>query len=361
MAGHTWLEDLIDLHALGVPAVWAPWVGGLVHAVLIGGVLGVALRFAERVLAVRGAGALSAAVGTLRRPLPRVGVWLGALETVRGLPIPERLRGATEATLASCALLMVASATLHAGAVGLVARAGEPDAPRWLRPHTVPMGVLLWRVLAGSLAAYGLARTWALDLTGWLASAGVLGIAVGFAAQETVSNLFAGFFILADRPYRVGDLVALEDGTKGRVLDIGIRSTRIRSVDGAVVVLPNHKMASGRIVNLTAEEGSCTRVSITVQVAYDADLQLVRRVLLEAIHGLPELANDGPEHAPTVRLQALADSGITVVIHAFSKPEDRDALLDGMISATVTALAREGVRIPFPTVEVQLPQEGSTG
>lgn len=360
MTGRTWLEDLIDLNALGVHAAWAPLIGGLVHALLIGGVLSITLRTAEQLLTRQGAAATSTAVRTLRKPLPRVGIWLGALETVRGLPLPDRFRGGAEALLASCALLMVASAALHAGAVGLSARAEEPDAPRWLRPHTVPMGVLLWRVLVGSLAAYGLARTWALDLTGWLASAGVLGIAVGFAAQETVSNLFAGFFILADRPYRVGDLVALEDGTKGRVLDIGIRSTRIRSADGAVVVLPNHKMASGRIINLTAEEGACTRVSITVQVAYDADLVLVRRVLLDAIAALPELDRRGAETAPTVRLQALADSGITVAIHAFAKPEDRDALLDGMISATVATLSREGVKIPFPTVEVQLPQDGQS-
>ena len=358
MQARTWLEDVIDLSTVGIPPAWAPLVGGAAHALLIGGGVSLGLRLAERLLRGREAHALASAVATLRKPLPRLGLWLGALETIRGLPLPERFLGAAEALLGSGALLMVAGATLHAGSVGLVARAEEPDAPRWLRPHTVPMGVLVWRVLIGSLAAYGLARTWALDLTGWLASAGVLGIAVGFAAQETVSNLFAGFFILADRPYRVGDLVALEDGTKGRVLDIGIRSTRIKSSDGAVVVLPNHKMASGRIVNLTAEDGACSRVSITVSVAYDADLEVVRRVLLEAISRLPELIPHHPDTAPTVRLQALAESGITVAVHAFSKPEDRDALLDGMIGTTVATLARAGVKIPFPTVEVQLPAEG---
>ena len=152
MTGRTWLEDLIDLNALGVHAAWAPLIGGLVHALLIGGVLSITLRIAEQLLTRQGAAATSTAVRTLRKPLPRVGIWLGALETVRGLPLPDRFRGGAEALLASCALLMVASAALHAGAVGLSARAQEPDAPRWLRPHTVPRGVLLWRVLVGSLA-----------------------------------------------------------------------------------------------------------------------------------------------------------------------------------------------------------------
>ena len=88
-----------------------------------------------------------------------------------------------------------------------------------------------WLLIAIALGTYMVLQVWSVDVTGWLASAGIVGIAVGFAAKDTLANLFSGVFILADRPYKLGDYVNLSSGERGKVTHIGIRSTRLLTRD----------------------------------------------------------------------------------------------------------------------------------
>jgi MscS family membrane protein len=86
-------------------------------------------------------------------------------------------------------------------------------------------------------------------MTAWLASAGIIGIAVGFAAKDTLANLFSGVFILADSPYKLGDYVVLEDNSRGKVTQIGLRSTRMLTRDDVEVTVPNSIMGNTKIIN----------------------------------------------------------------------------------------------------------------
>ena len=147
--------------------------------------------------------------------------------------------------------------------------------------RTLPMFRNLSNVLLFGAAAYFLFLVWGLDVTAWLASAGILGIAVGFGAKDTVANFFAGVFILADSPYKIGDFIVLDTGERGRVTQIGLRSTRLLTRDDIEVTVPNAVMGNTKIVNETGGPTEKERVRIKVACAYGSDIDRVKQVLLE--------------------------------------------------------------------------------
>jgi small-conductance mechanosensitive channel len=120
-----------------------------------------------------------------------------------------------------------------------------------------------------------------------LAGAGIFGVSIGFAAKETIADILAGIFLIADRPIRVKDRVKIEQigrhwGGWGDVEDIGLRRTRIRNTDGVSVNYPNSLLANSVITNFSYSD-SPVRVRIRLQVDYAADLELSKKLIIEAI------------------------------------------------------------------------------
>ena len=120
---------------------------------------------------------------------------------------------------------------------------------------------------------------WDLNVTGWLASAGIVGIAVGFAAKDSLATIFAGVTILAYAPYKLGDVLRLENGDRGRVSEISLRTTRIITRDQIEIIIPNTMMANSRLINESGGPGQVIRVTTRVGVAYGSDIDEVRRLL----------------------------------------------------------------------------------
>ena len=107
------------------------------------------------------------------------------------------------------------------------------------------------KVLLVALTIYFLFLSWDIDVTAWLASAGIVGLALSFAAKDTLSNLFAGVSIVMDAPYKAGDFIILESGERGVVTDIGLRSTRILTRDDVEITVPNGIIGNSRITQST--------------------------------------------------------------------------------------------------------------
>ena len=221
--------------------------------------------------------------------------------------------------------------------------------------RTQPLFDLTLKAFILGASAYWLMVAWDIDPTGWLASAGILGIAVGFAAQESLGNLFAGIFIVTDAPYKLDDYLVLPDGTRGRVTDIGLRSTRMLTNDGVEVTLPNREMAAVRITNESGGPSERSRVRVVVEVAYGTDLEAARAVMLgaaaEVDHILPA-ASDAP---PICRFRAFQGSGIEAeVVGWVPLPEQREWALDALLVAVYDALNAADIEIPYSTHVVQL-------
>jgi len=132
-----------------------------------------------------------------------------------------------------------------------------------------------------------------------LAGAGIAGVAIGFAAKETLADILSGIFLIADRPLRIGDRVMLERigrhwGTWGDVVDIGIRRTQIRNTDGVIVNYPNSVLASSIIKNFSFLKQP-VRVRIRFQVGYEADIDLTRIIALKAIYSISDVVPDSAD------------------------------------------------------------------
>lgn len=176
-----------------------------------------------------------------------------------------------------------------------------------------------------------------------IAGLGIAGLAVGLAAQETMANIFAGFAILWDRPFRLGDTVTIA-GNQGQVSEIGLRSTRIRTFDQREVILPNKEVIQQPIVNHST--APAMRIDAGVQVAYGVPVQRVREVLIAAAReGLPVL--DSPE--PQVIVTALGDSGVSIEIRVWvADPLAPASSRNRLLEVTKQALEKAGIEIPFP-------------
>ena len=176
-----------------------------------------------------------------------------------------------------------------------------------------------------------------------IAGLGILGLAVGLAAQESLGNVVAGLTILWDRPYRVGDNVTIA-GTFGRVQEIGLRTTRILTVERLDAILPNREIVKEMIVNHTANPQ--LRLGVPVSIAYKEDSREARRVLVAAVAG-HRLIREEP--APAVVVTELAESGVNLEVRVWLRDphEEREALFE-FIELAKIALDEAGIEIPFP-------------
>jgi len=206
-------------------------------------------------------------------------------------------------------------------------------------------------------AAFMVCEAWNIDTSGWLASAGVIGVAVGFASQETLSNLIAGVFILADAPYKLGDFLDLGGGTRGRVIEIGIRTTRLMTIEDVEIIVPNSLMASSQIVNQSGGPSVQFRVTVDTGVAYGSDIDVVRNILIEEAKGTQGVAT---RPAPQVRFKAMADSALIFGLNVWvNEPGLKDPVVDQLNTRIYKRLVAEGIEIPYPKQDVYMHQVSS--
>ena len=178
-----------------------------------------------------------------------------------------------------------------------------------VQPRTQPIFEIIIKILVVGSALYLLLLSWNVNVTGWLASAGVLGIAIGFAAKDTLANFFSGIFILADAPYKLGDYVVLGAGERGRITNIGIRSTRVLTNDDIEIIIPNAVIANGKIMNESGGPYEKERIRVKVSVAYGSDIDRVKEIMLKEMQA-EELILEFPE--PRVRFRTFGDSGLNI-------------------------------------------------
>ena len=234
------------------------------------------------------------------------------------------------------------------------ANAAVSENTPFINEQTRPLFVNVSAAVIVMLAVYFGFIVWGINLTAWLAGAGVAGIAIGFAAKDTLANLISGVFILADAPYKVGDMIVLDSGERGTVTNIGLRSTRILTRTDTEITIPNSVMNGSKIVNETGGPHKKFRVSATVGASYDADPEHVERVLLEVAKN-EELVCDDPE--PSVRFTAFGDSSMDFALNFWvEEPALRAKALHAVNKAIYAAFAKEGIEIPFPQRDVHLKQ-----
>jgi len=205
---------------------------------------------------------------------------------------------------------------------------------------------------------YAIFVIWQIDMTAWLASAGIVGIAVGFAAKDTLSNLFSGIFIIADAPYKVGDYVVLDQGHRGKVTNIGLRSTRILTRDDIEITVPNSIMGNSTIINQSGGHHKKMRLRLQVGVAYGTDIDLVRSILMDIAREDPLVCSTPP---PRVRFRVFGASSLDFELLCWvDDPELRGRVMDSLNDAVYKKFEEHKIEIPYAKQDLYikgLPQQ----
>ncbi len=223
-------------------------------------------------------------------------------------------------------------------------------ASKWLRTWITGLMTPQAGLVAGRLAFYlGMAvllitslNELGFSLAPLLGAAGVLGIALGFASQTSVSNLISGIFLIAERPFVVGDLIEV-GGVTGFVLSIDSISVKLRTFDNKMVRIPNETMVKSQVTNIT--RFPIRRLDVLVGVAYKEDVARVRRILLEVAQRNP-LALMEPE--PIVVFEGFGESSIDFKVGIWTTRQNFLAVKNGIQAEIKAAFDEAGIEIPFP-------------
>jgi small-conductance mechanosensitive channel len=196
-----------------------------------------------------------------------------------------------------------------------------------------------------------------ISVTPLLASLGVGSLAVALALQDTLANLFAGVYVIVDKPVEPGDYIRLEGGEEGFVARVGWRSTRIRTRPNNIVVVPNTKLVSSVLVNYNRPSPELA-VLVNVGVHYDSDLRRVDRVTTEVAREVMQTVRGGvPTFEPFIRYHTFGDSAVqfTVILRA-TDFDVHNTVIHEFVMRLHERYRREDIQIPFPIRTLDLPR-----
>ena len=201
----------------------------------------------------------------------------------------------------------------------------------------------------------------ALDVVGinvmpFIAGAGVAGIAIGFAAKDTLSNLIAGVLLIIDRPFEVGDRIEVWSAPSGSaswgdVIDIGLRATKIKTTDNIVIIIPNNEIMKRDIVNYTIITAKI-RVRVNIGIAYEADINRAKAIIIDVARRM-DWAAETP--APKVVVRNFGDSSVDLQLRVWIKEARRRMdTISFVIDQVKEAFDQTGIEIPYPKRDVQI-------
>jgi small-conductance mechanosensitive channel len=281
----------------------------------------------------------------LHRPIFITFVLTGLALATRRLDLPESPEFVTLGVLRTIAIFIWYAFLRGLVQLLLTAARRRPTA-KHVHSSILPLLDTVIKVILLALAIYFIFLAWNINVTAWIASAGIVGLALSFAAKDTLSNLFAGVSIVADAPYKTGDFIILESGERGVVTHIGLRSTRILTRDDVEITIPNGIIGNSKIINEAGGPSAKHRIRVAVGVAYGSDIDQV-------ISALDGVAADNQQVCkvpePRVRFRKFGESSLDFELLCWiERPVDRGRLTHELNCAVYKAFAEEKITIPFP-------------
>ncbi|WP_019557481.1 mechanosensitive ion channel family protein [Thiomicrorhabdus arctica] len=289
--------------------------------------------------------ALAFSLNTIRFPISATIILIGVNTVLGSWDLPNTLEHSLPGLVTTINIIVWGQFLYRASQYSLKNLSQQYIEGSLIRPQTLPLLDNVSAVLIILVILYLLFITWNIDMTAWLASAGIIGIAIGFAAKDSIANLLSGVFILADSPYKINDYIVIDSGERGKVTHIGLRSTRILTRDDLEINIPNAIIANGKIVNESSGRHIKSRTRIAVSVAYGSDIDQVKALLMDEAVKESQICDD-PE--PRVRFRSFGASGLELELLVWiDDPEIRGRVRDSLNSSIYKRFAIEGVEIPY--------------
>ena len=282
----------------------------------------------------------------MHRPIFTTVAMMGLILATVQLDLPQILLLATIGVIKTLLVLIWLTFGLRLSSIMLGAMKGQEDRFQFVQQTTEPLLKNAVAVLMFVAATYTILIAWDVNVTGLVASAGILGLALSFAAQDTLANLFAGVAILADRPYQIGHYIILDSGERGQVTHIGLRSTRLLTRDDVEISIPNSVMGNAKIVNEAGGPPARYRIRTSVGVAYGSDIDKVMEVLVGVA---TEHAKGYSDPEPRARFRTFGESSLDFDLLCWIElPADRGIVSHELNCAIYKQFEAAGVTIPFP-------------
>lgn len=298
-------------------------------------------------------------IALLHRPLFWSVLFIGLLTAILPLQLSSIATDVIQSIIATLFIIIWSGFLVRISRIVLRGMSSRTHAQSLVRPQTQPLFENLGFILVLIIAVYFIFRAWHIDMTAWLASAGIVGIAIGFAAKDTLANLFSGVFILADAPYKLGDYVVLDSGERGKVTAIGLRSTRLLTRDDVEITIPNAIMGNTRIINESGGPHEKFRIRVSIGVAYGSDIDQVKAILMDIASNEPQVCTD-PE--ARVRFRTFGASSLDIDLLCWvNTPEERGRVLDALNTTIYKRFKQEGVEIPYSKQDLyikEMPKQG---
>jgi len=297
-------------------------------------------------------------VKMLEAPIMQTSVLFALAVSVQMLRLPDSIELLSLRIFLTLMVIFWGKAWLSATPVILAELEANHDRFQLFQPRTVPLFDIGIKLLLFGVLAYFVFIIWDIDATAWLASAGIIGIAVGFAAQDTLANLISGVSIIADKPYKIGDYIVLDSTERGIVTHVGIRSTRILTRDDIEVSIPNAVIGSAKITNESGGPWVKQRIRVPVSVAYGSDTEKVVSILEEIAHDSTGIV---AQPAARVRMRAFGDSALDFELLGWiSSPDLRGLVIHQLLLEIDKRFREEGIEIPFPQRDIHIKRAENT-
>ena len=192
------------------------------------------------------------------------------------------------------------------------------------------------------------------DVLSLVTALGIGSLAIGMAAKDTLANMISGFTLMLDRPFRIGDRIQLTTGLWGDVMDIGLRSTKIKTPDHTYLIIPNSDLCNSTVVNLAFPD-TRGKGRINVGVGYGSDVEKVKRILVETALEVPDVLK---EPCPEAFFTAFGDFSLNMSLFFWVNDYSQVfAVTDKVNSRLIIRLQENGIVIPYPIRTVQLEKD----
>lgn len=288
----------------------------------------------------------------LTSPLVLTTVTLALMLAVSAYRLPQTFNNVLLSLLATILLFSWLRAGLRTARIMLELVANNRHRFEIIQERTIPLFDMTIKILLVGIGAYLFLLIWGINPTAWLASAGVIGIAVGFAAKDSLANLFSGIFIVADAPYKIGDYIVLDTGDRGKVTHLGMRSTRLLTRDDIEVTVPNAIIANAKIINESGGPWVLHRIRLPVGVAYGSDVDQVCEVLEETANDHPEVVKNP---SPRVRMREFGASSLDFELLAWiDHPEKRGKIKHDLLKNIYKNFNKAEIQIPYPQMDLHV-------
>lgn len=273
---------------------------------------------------------------------------LGLYLAMRSLPLHERLVLILSSLLYVALVLVFFNLVYHVLDESMQwyisSRRERSDA--LISRQMLPVAEKLALLFLMSLALIVILKHFNYDIFSIVTALGIGSLAIGMAAKDTLAHMISGFTLMFDRPFRIGDRIQLSGGQTGDVLDIGLRSTKIMTLNNQMLVIPNSELCNSMLTNLATPDVRA-KGRINIGVAYGSDVELVKRVLVETALEVEEVLRD-PE--PAAFFVAFGDCSLDLSLFFWVESYEILFSTTDMINTLILRrFADNAIEIPFPT------------